>query len=132
MRSGKFRNNPVLLLFVAGGVVFAGSARGQDANPMNPGGMDSALGGQSGTSTDSSSGADLSGQMQGGRGMQQSSTPRGVNLPNGQDINASGGNNGIIGNNQRGLNQTPPPPPSEFQRMVATSTGKLLPIYGAN
>ena len=136
MRSGKVCNNPVLLFFVAAVVFLAGSARGQDTNPMNPSGLDSALGGgQSGTSTDSSDSGDLSGQMmQGGRGMQQTSVPRGVNLPNGQDINASG-MNGVNGNNpnaQRALNQLPLAPPSEFQRMVATSTGKLLPIYGAN
>ncbi|HEX4651936.1 MAG TPA: SLBB domain-containing protein [Granulicella sp.] len=107
---------------------------------MNPSGLDGALSGQSSgqssTSTDNSDSGDMSGQMmQGSRGMQQTPIPRGVNLPNGQDINASG-MNGLNGANvaaaQRGLNQLPPPPPSEFQRMVATSTGKLLPIYGAN
>jgi hypothetical protein len=130
MRSGKFCKNPVLL-FVAAVVFLVGGARGQDLNPMNPGGGDSALGGQSSAPTDPMGGDQPGQMMQGNRGAQQTSVPRGITLPNGQDINASG-MNGINGNGQRTLNQVPPAPPSEFQRMVATSTGKLLPIYGAN
>jgi protein involved in polysaccharide export with SLBB domain len=132
MRRCKFGSSSLLLVLMAAMVFVAGTARGQIGNPLS--GADSSLsGGQSGTSSGSDTG-DGSGQMQGGRGMPQTSVPRGVNLPNGQDINASGmnglnGANGIAG--QRALNQLPSPPPSEFQRMVATSTGKLLPIYGA-
>ncbi len=142
MGSGKFWNNPVLLLCVAAVVFLAGSARGQDMNPLTPGGTgqcpERAVGHVDGyfffdplLRQRRYVGTDVAGRP---REHRRRWASRGVNLPNGQDINASG-MNGINGNNlsaQRGLNQLPPPPPSEFQRMVATSTGKLLPIYGAN
>src|SRR5271163_2469273 len=98
MRSGKFCSNPVLLLCVAAVVFLAGSARGQDTNPLNPTGAGNPLGGGDQSSSSSTSGdtGDVSGRMQGGQGGQQTSVPRGVNLPNGQDINASGVN--VYGN----------------------------------
>jgi len=129
MRCGKFRNIPVLFVLAVAMFSLVGGVFGQDTGQT---GLGSALGG------DQSGNTDVSGQMQGmqgGRGLQQATLPRGVTLQNGQDINAAGTNAAAIGNAadlaQRNLNQLPPPPPSEFQRMVATSTGKMLPIYGA-
>src|ERR1700722_12030159 len=91
MRSGKFCSYPLLLAFLAATVSLAGGSRGQDLNSMGSTGLDSS--GQSGSTTDSTSGGDMSGQiLGGGRGLQQSSVPRGVMLPNGPDNNASGMN----------------------------------------
>ena len=56
----------------------------------------------------------------------------GVNLQNtsDQDRSTATGRNGAA-SSARDLNQLPPDPPTEFQRLVQSSTGRLLPLYGA-
>jgi protein involved in polysaccharide export with SLBB domain len=76
------------------------------------------------------------GMQQGVQQYPQGTLQRGVNLQNDQQ-NSANGTNALSNNNnflrqQLNLNLLPPDVPTEFQRMVATSTGKMLPIYGAS
>lgn len=112
-----------------------GTAFAQDQTGNSPdNGLFNSLGG---TSQNSGAPADYESQDQtfgNQQGSQSSAIPRSLNLQNTQDQyqnqNRTNPLNGDI-LNQRSLNALPPDPPTEFQRMVANSTGRMLPIYGA-
>jgi protein involved in polysaccharide export with SLBB domain len=65
----------------------------------------------------------------------QSGIPQGVVIPGQSDNQNDNNGNSINPRNQQNVNQLlhlPLDSPTEFQQMVANSTGKLLPIYGAS
>jgi protein involved in polysaccharide export with SLBB domain len=65
------------------------------------------------------------------QGSQSSTNSQGINLQSGQQGSQSNTSN-TDRNSQRNQSlNLPPDPPSEFQQMVASTTGKMLPIYGA-
>lgn len=116
-------------------LTLAGPMAGLQAKAQDP---------TNGAGTDQT-GSGLGAQGLAPQGMSTSTVPRGVNLQNGL-----GTQNTLNGQNGQNANQTqqypynndaiaaenlnrllPPDPPTEFQRMVESSTGKRLPIYGA-
>ncbi len=125
-----FRSFSLMILFVAGTGFLALDANSQTTDQTGLG----SFGGGVLTGNSGSGAGDGGGFQQAIQGLPQSTPSRGVNLPNDQQNNQDRTNtqdtNNINGT-QRRLNQLPPDPPTEFQRLVATTTGKMLPIYGA-
>src|SRR5882757_6101565 len=61
----------------------------------------------------------------------QPSNSQGIVLQSGQQGSQSNTSNANRNSQQNPNLNLPPDPPSEFQQMVASTTGKMLPIYGA-
>lgn len=71
--------------------------------------------------------------QQGTQGTYQGATPRGTDLNTSLENDQYRANASRFDQNRNPLfYQLPPDPPTEFQHMVANSTGKMLPLYGAS
>jgi polysaccharide export outer membrane protein len=124
----------VVVLLALGVVFFGPLAFGQ----IDQSGLGSVLGGGlSGNSTNGDDSQTGAGQIQslgqtGGQAQGQSQIPSGVNLQNNPQSNSTNQNSTNNSNAaSRDLDRLPPDPLTEFQRLVANSTGRMLPIYGA-
>ena len=112
------------------GNVLNGPASGLNPNGQSPDGLGDydSNGGQYGNQN-------YGGQMQSGMQSPQGSYSRGADLQpslDSQDLSSARRNMLYREqSSQQALRNLPPEPPTEFQKMVAGSTGKLLPIFGA-
>ena len=95
-----------------------------------PGGnADPSYGQQSDDPENANGAQDLNQVQQNRRSFPSTTTPQGADLQNNDDQSQQ--RNDAQDRQSRILNQLPPDPPTDFQQMVANSTGKMLPIYGA-
>ncbi|WP_263358790.1 SLBB domain-containing protein [Acidicapsa ligni] len=130
------RKHPKYLpLILAVGTLFStvaiATAQDQTGNGADNGLFNSLGGGSSnGSADDQSQGQGQNGQQS----PQLNVNPRGIDLQNSRDQNPNQVRTNPLNEDAQGLrnlNALPPDPPTEFQRMVANSTGRMLQIYGA-
>jgi protein involved in polysaccharide export with SLBB domain len=139
MRRGNFRTCSLLIFFAELTVFLILGAQAQDPNQTGQPGTANLPGVLSGSNPNGIDPTDPSYGLQQGQGVgpyPQNTLPRGANLQQNDQQNNATNNNLQSYNNylqqQRNLDLLPPDPPTEFQRMVATSTGRMLPVYGAS
>ena len=139
-----WRSSSLVFSFI---LLIAGQAPAASAQDLSEYGYGNGLTGQSNTSTAGQNGtgnsdnygsqnpAGYGGQLQVGQQDLRGGLLRGSDLQSGTDSLDSGGARRKALARDQYVQQMPrslpPDPPTEFQKMVASSTGKFLPIYGA-
>ena len=131
MGRSKLRSFLVMIVFATGATSLRPGVYGQDLSPGDLGGASN--GSQSGINMNRDVSPYYPDLQTNNPNVPRSTPSGGVNLQSDPSNNPGTTPSSANGNNaaQRDLNLLPPDPPSEFQRMVANSTGKMLPIYGA-